>query len=398
VTVGKRLITFMTTRPNQTFAVAVLLAAVIVPPLLASYWLFLTTAAMVTAIAAIGLAIIVGWVGEINLAGGALLGTSAYISSYLLRQESGNFHGWPFVAAAIVGIAAAAALSGLVAIPTARLSGIYVMVLTLGLQITIERTLFAFPWIIGGFGRNIVITRPELFGFSFDSDLRFFYLCFGVMVVSGLFAYALRKSRHGRAMNLVRTDRRAAAAVGVSPWRYKVLAFVVGGGLIGLAGSLASPLYRAPPTPVQYIEFQSLFLLSIPIVAGTDTLVGIVAVAIVFALIPQALESHELSPYLLAGAGLLAGTLVGARGMGGVLLDMIQKKREVALLAAAASRSDAIVAPVAGAAVDSAASSSHVDAMSLSRSAGRVGTATRDVASVTRPETSEPAMRSRGQP
>jgi hypothetical protein len=56
-------------------------------------------------------------------------------------------------------------------------------------------------------------------------------------------------------------------------------------------------------------------------------------VSIAFALIPTALESHDLSPYLLGGIGLVAGTLVGPGGMGGVVLDMFQKKREVAILA-----------------------------------------------------------------
>jgi ABC-type branched-subunit amino acid transport system permease subunit len=330
--VGRRFLVAASERPILVAVTLALVAALIIPPLLASYWIFLTTAGMLTAIVAMGLAIIVGWVGEVSLMAGALLGTSAYISGYLLRQGTGNLHSWPFLAALVIGITCAAGLSAVAAIPTARLSGVYVMVLTLGIQITVERTLFSFPWIIGGFGRNVTVTRPEFLGISFDSDLRFFYLCFAVMLGSALLVHALRRSRHGRAMNLIRTDRRAAAAVGISPWRYKVLAFAIGGGLIGLAGAFTSPLYRAPPTPVQYVAFQSLFLLAIPVVAGTGSLVGIVAVAIAFALIPQSLESHHLSPYLLGGIGLMAGTVVGARGIGGVVLDMIQTKREVALL------------------------------------------------------------------
>ncbi len=332
---NKQLLDTIKSHPVPTALIFAVLLSAIVPPLLANYWVFLATAGMLTAIVALGIAVIVGWVGEITLASGALLGTSVYVSGYLLRQGTGNFHSWPFIPTIIVSVVAAAALSGFVSLATVRFSGIYVMVLTLGLQITLERTLFAFPWIIGGFGRNIVITRPKFLGVSFDSDLRFFYLCFGAMLVSALFVHSLRRSRHGRAMNLVRADRRAAAAVGISPWRYKILAFVIGGGLIGFAGAFTASLYRAPPAPVQYVAFQSLFLLAIPIVAGTDTLVGIVGVAIAFALIPQSLESHHLSPFLLGGIGLVAGTLVGARGMGGVTLDMLQKKQEIALLKAA---------------------------------------------------------------
>jgi ABC-type branched-subunit amino acid transport system permease subunit len=308
--------------------------AVIIPPLLADYWVFLVTAGLLTTITAMGLAIIVGWVGEVTLAGAGLLGASVYVTGYFYRVGESRLNGWPFIPAALVGILFAAFLSGLVALPTARFSGIYVMVLTLGLQITLERTLFSFPWIIGGFGRNVIVNRPRFLGVSFDSDLRFFYLCLAAAVGAGLFVHALRQSRHGRAMNLIRTDKRAAAAVGISPWRYKILAFAIGGGLIGVAGAFTAPLYRSPPAIVQFVAFQSLFLLAIPVVAGTRTLLGIASVSIAFALIPQALESHHLSPYLLGGIGLIAGTIVGPGGMGGNLLEILQKKKEVAILSA----------------------------------------------------------------
>ena len=315
--------------------VAFVAMAVIIPPLLADYWVFLVTAGLLTAITAMGLAIIVGWVGEVTLAGAGLLGASVYITGYFYRVGESRMNGWPFIPAALTGILAAAILSGLVAIPTARFSGIYVMVLTLGLQITLERTLFSFPWIIGGFGRNVIVNRPHFLGLSFDSDLSYFYLCLAAAVAVGLFVHALRRSRHGRAMNLIRTDKRAAAAVGISPWRYKILAFAIGGALIGVAGAFTAPLYRSPPAIVQFVAFQSLFLLAIPVVAGTRTLLGIASVSISFALIPQALESHHLSPYLLGGIGLIAGTIVGPGGMGGNLLEILQKKKEVAILSAA---------------------------------------------------------------
>jgi branched-chain amino acid transport system permease protein len=315
--------------------VAFVAIAVIIPPLLADYWVFLVTAGLLTTITAMGLAIIVGWVGEVTLAGAGLLGASVYITGYFYRVGESRMNGWPFIPAALMGILAAAVLSGLVAIPTARFSGIYVMVLTLGLQITLERTLFSFPWIIGGFGRNVIVNRPHFLGLSFDSDLSYFYLCLAAAVAVGLFVHALRRSRHGRAMNLIRTDKRAAAAVGISPWRYKILAFAIGGGLIGVAGAFTAPLYRSPPAIVQFVAFQSLFLLAIPVVAGTRTLLGIASVSISFALIPQALESHHLSPYLLGGIGLIAGTIVGPGGMGGNLLEILQKKKEVAILSAA---------------------------------------------------------------
>lgn len=325
---------------NRVSIIGVIVAAVViiaVPQALAPYWVFLCTAGFLTAISAMGLAIIVGWIGEISLAGAGLLGSSVYITGYLLRQGPSRLNGLPFLASVVAGVLVAMALSALIAVPTVKFSGVYVMVLTMGLQITLERTLFSVPWIVGGFGRNVIVTRPKALGFSFDSDLRYFYLCLGALAIAGAFVYQLRKSRHGRAMNLVRTDSRAAAAIGISPWRYKIIGFGIGGGLIGFAGAFTAPLYRSPPAIIQFVLFQSLFLLAIPIVAGTRSLSGILVVSMMFALIPTALEDHGWSPYLLGGVGLLAGTVVGPSGMGGNVVDILQQLKETRIMRAIAS-------------------------------------------------------------
>lgn len=334
---------------SQKSVVAVAFAAVmiIVPPFVSSSYIFITTQGFLTAVAAMGLAIIIGWAGQMTLAGAALMGTATYMTGYLMRaptvdpltleESSGTFNGWPFIFAAIIGVLMAAAFSGFVAVPTARFSPVYVLVLTMGLQITLERTLFSQPWLVGGFGADIKINRPELFGFNFGSDLRYFYLCFFVMVLAGFFVHSLRRSRHGRAINLVRTDRRAAASVGISPSWYRVIAFTVGGALIGVAGAFQAPLFGTPPAIIQYILFNSLFLLAIPVVAGTDTIVGIGVVAVTFQILPFALEGRGLSTFLLGGIGLVAGTLIGQRGLGGTVLEIIQKKRDMILLTAASS-------------------------------------------------------------
>ena len=334
-------------RPTpQVMGVVVLALAIgIVPHFVREYWIFLSTAGFLTAITVMGLAVIIGWAGQVTLAGAALLGTSVYITGYLLREGLAGSAPWPFIPAMIGGVACATVLSALVAIPTAKFSGIYVMVLTMGLQVTMERTLFTYTWITGGAGADVRVPRPKVFGFHFNTDTRYFYLSFVVMVIAGVLMHSLRRSRHGRAIHLVRTDRQAAAAVGISPWRYRVIAFAVGGFLIGIAGAFTAPLYESPPALAQYILFQSLFLLAIPVVAGTQTIVGLASVAVAFQILPAALQSHRLSVYLLGGAGLIGGTLLGPRGMAGTLLDVLQQRRDVARLRQVAGADEETEAP-----------------------------------------------------
>jgi ABC-type branched-subunit amino acid transport system permease subunit len=291
------------------------------PYVFANYWVFLGSAACLLAIAALGLTVLVGWAGEVCLAGAALVGTGVYITGFAIRED-----GWglPFLPGALIGVAVTTALALLVSLPTARLSGIYVMVLTLGMQVTIERTVFTSSKLTGG-PDGVFTSRPEFLGISFESDRSYYYLVLAVMGVVLLVLASLRASRHGRAMMLVKTDRRAASAVGVSPWRYKILAFAIVGILAGVAGALTAPLYRSPPTLLQYLSIPSLLFLAVPVTAGFESLLAVVVVAFVFTMTPQALESLGTSPFLIGGIGLVAGTLVGPRGLGGYVLDLLRR-------------------------------------------------------------------------
>jgi branched-chain amino acid transport system permease protein len=297
------------------------------------FWVFLGGAACLLAISGLGLSVVVGWAGEVSLASAALVGTSVYLTGYMVRGDGLDL---PFLVGLLAGMAVAAALHSIAALATAKLSGIYVMVLTLGLQVTIERTVFSVSKLTGG-AEGVYLSRPSFLGLHFDSDTSFYYLCFAVLVGVVLFLTLFRQSRHGRAMLLVRTNREAAAAVGISPWRYKILAFVISGLCLGLAGAMTAPLYRSPPTLLQYLSFASLFLLAVPVTAGSESLIAVIVVAFAFTMLPAGLEEMHLrlSPNIVGGVGLLTGTYIGARGIGGAILDKLRDRRERAALAAA---------------------------------------------------------------
>ncbi len=246
------------------------------------FWVFLGGAACLLAISGLGIAVVVGWAGEVSLASASLVGTSVYLTGYMVRGDGLDL---PFLVGLGAGMVVAAALHSIAALATAKLSGIYVMVLTLGLQVTIERTVFSVSKLTGG-AEGVYLSRPSFLGLHFDSDTSFYYLCLGALAMVVVFLTLFRQSRHGRAMLLVRTNREAAAAVGISPWRYKILAFVICGLLLGLAGGMTAPLYRSPPTLLQYLSFASLFLLAVPVTAGSESLISVIIVAFAFTMLP----------------------------------------------------------------------------------------------------------------
>ncbi|MGH9011193.1 MAG: hypothetical protein ACRDYF_15275, partial [Acidimicrobiia bacterium] len=88
---------------------------------------------------------------------------------------------------------------------------------------------------------------------------------------------------------------------------------------------------------LQYLSFASLFLLAVPVTAGSESLIAVVVVAFAFTMMPAGLEEMHLrlSPNIVGGVGLLTGTYIGARGIGGAILDKLRDRRERAALAAA---------------------------------------------------------------
>ena len=313
-----------TTLLRRPAVLATVALAVAFPFLAENSTIFTVTGGLVLGIAALGLVAVVGWSREVSLVQAGLTGTAAYVSGYFYRSAGGK--GLPFVVAALLATAVVVGLSMLVALGTARLSGIYIMILTLALQIVIEKTFFTATSLTGGL--NAVTTpRPWLFGIDLEQDRTFYFFVLAVVAVMVLLLARLRRSKFGRALLLVGADRKAAASVGISPWSYKIFAFALAGTFAGVAGALSAPLYHSPPGTGAYTTLNSLLYLSIPVVAGFASLWSVVLVAVVFAWAPQALESYHLSPFILAGAALSVGILVGSRGVSGAVVDHVARFR-----------------------------------------------------------------------
>ncbi len=140
-----------------------------------------------------------------------------------------------------------------------------------------------------------------------------------------------RYSRFGRSLLMVGNDKEAAAAAGVNPWRYKIVAFGIGGLFAGIGGALWAPQLGAPPGVGQFSTMQSLVYLAIPVLAGFESVVAVVLTGMVFMALPMAMVQWGWSPQplLLGGFALLVGVLIGPRGLGGALKDGAARVRRV---------------------------------------------------------------------
>jgi ABC-type branched-subunit amino acid transport system ATPase component/ABC-type branched-subunit amino acid transport system permease subunit len=301
--------------------------AVVWPFAFADYQVFTASAAIPLAVASLGLLVLQGWAREISLASAGLFGTALYYFGYLERPDNLG-KGIPWVGAALIAVAAVTALMVVVAAASVRLPGIYLVVITLGVQITLEKSVFTIGRLSGGIsggtelGQSITNPRPWFLGLPLRSDNSFYWFLLGWLVVIVLLLVRLRNSPAGRAFLLVGTDRQAAAAVGISPLRYRLAAFAVSGMLAGTAGVLGCWLYINPPVFTEYLAPSSLLLLAVPVLAGRDSIGWVLAVAAADELVPLWLEHDHVNSFLMAGVGLIGGGLVGPRGLGGWSVDL----------------------------------------------------------------------------
>jgi branched-chain amino acid transport system permease protein len=285
-------------------------------------WLFIIGMSLIMGIVAMGTMAVVGYARETTLMQAGLTGTAIYISGWAYRDNTGGL-GWPFPAAAALGICVTVGISVVVALVAARISPMYIMVLTLAVQFTIENSIFLNGTLTGGL-QAPHIPRPQFFGLSLQSERALYWFLLATTVVLVVLMNRFRYCRYGRSLIMVGTDKEAAAAVGINAWRYKVVAFGIGGLFAGIGGALWAPQLGAPPGVGQFSTMQSLFYLAIPILAGFESVTAVVLTGMVFMALPMALVQWGQSPQplLLGGFALLVGVLIGPRGLGGALRTM----------------------------------------------------------------------------
>jgi ABC-type branched-subunit amino acid transport system permease subunit len=291
-----------------------------------NYWLFILQMSFIMGIVALGTLVVSGYAREITLMQAGLTGTAIYISGWAYRT---NYDGlrWPFPLAMALGVLVVVTISVAVALASARLSPMYVLVLTLAVQFTIENSIFTVGKLTGGLQAPIV-TRPSLYGISLRNEHHEYFFLMALGIVCIVLVERFRHCRFGRAMLAVGFDKNAAAAMGINPWAYRVGAFAMGGLFAGLGGALWAPQLGAPPGVMQFFSMQSLFYLAVPVFAGFDSVLAVYLTGMFFMALPMAMEQYHFQPLLLGGSGLLAGVVMGPRGVSGFAADTAARLRK----------------------------------------------------------------------
>ena len=264
-------------------------------------WVRIADLALLYTLLALGLNIVVGYAGLLDLGHIAFYAVGAYVYALLDSPQFG-LH-WPLWAVLPLGAASAALFGVLLGAPTLRLRGDYLAIVTLGFGEIIRiflNNLNAPVNITNGpqgislidplhFGTISLAAPHRLAGLTLSPPLQYYYLFLACVLVVVFIALRLQDSRIGRAWAAIREDELAAAASGIPVRNVKLLAFAMGATFGGLAGGLFAG-FQGFISPESFNLMESVMVLCMIVLGGMGHVPGVILGAVLLTVLPEALR------------------------------------------------------------------------------------------------------------
>ncbi|MEU6415302.1 branched-chain amino acid ABC transporter ATP-binding protein/permease [Microbispora sp. NPDC046933] len=286
-------------------------AAWLLPYGLDRYAIHVVDVAVIFALLGIGLGLVMGVAGQINLAQVAFFGIGAYACAILTTRA-----GLGFWVAAALAVLAAVVVGLVVSVPALRVQSHYLGIVTLGLALAFIN------WItnaaLAGKSEGISdLPVPPMFGVDLSSEYLFYYVELVVFAIALAFALFVVRTPLGRRMRAMRDDSLAAGALGAEIPLLRITAFVLSGLYGGVAGVLYAGLIRyvAPET---FSVANMFLLLAMVIIGGRQSIVGCVVGALVLSLLREVLVDFSVYAQLGYGSVVVLMVVFAPTGLAGV--------------------------------------------------------------------------------
>ena len=253
-------------------------------------WVRITNYAILYVMLALGLNIVVGFAGLLDLGYIAFYAVGAYVYALLASPQFG-LH-LPFWVILPIGAAVAAFFGVILGAPTLKLRGDYLAIVTLGFGEIIRIFLnnLSQPVNITNGPRGITGIDPfSLAGFRFTTAIHYYFLLLVIMLVIIVINLRLQNSRIGRAWEAIREDEIAARAMGIDTRNLKLLAFAMGASFGGVAGGMFSAI-QAFISPESFILVESIMVVSMVVLGGMGNIWGVILGALLLSFVPEILR------------------------------------------------------------------------------------------------------------
>ena len=273
-------------------------------------WVRITNLAILFILLSLGLNIVVGFAGLLDLGYIAFFAVGAYAYA-LLASPHFNIH-LPFWLILPIGALVACLFGVLLGAPTLKLRGDYLAVVTLGFGEIIRIFLNNLsnpvnitngpqgiaridPFKLGSFDFSKTET---IMGLNFSGPIKYYYLLIVVMVAVIIINLRLQNSRIGRAWEAIREDETAARAMGINTTRIKLLAFAMGASFGGVAGGMFAAI-QGFISPESFVLVESIMVLAMVVLGGMGNVWGVVLGAVLLSFAPEVLR-YTVAPAQMA--------------------------------------------------------------------------------------------------
>jgi branched-chain amino acid transport system permease protein len=267
------------------------------------------------ALLALGLNIVVGFAGLLDIGYVAFFGIGSYVYAFLSSPHFG-LH-LPFLLTLPIVVAATAVSGVIIGAPTLRVRGDYLAMVTLGfgeivylLLVNLDRPLN----ITGGPSGIIGVDPPALAGLAPGSNVEYYFLFLVFLAFAVLMSVRLRDSRIGWAWRAIREDEIAAQAMGINVFVAKLQAFAIGAAFAGVAGCLLASWQRSV-FPANFMFTESINILAMVILGGMGNLFGVILGAALIVALPELFREFEQYRLLAFGFMLMALMVFRPQGL-----------------------------------------------------------------------------------
>ncbi len=286
--------------------VALIVVALLALPLalaqVGTAWVRITNFAILFTMLSLGLNIVVGFAGLLDLGYIAFYAVGAYTYA-LLASPHFNIH-WPWWAILPIGAAIACVFGILLGTPTLKLRGDYLAIVTLGfgeiIRIFLNNLSEPFNLTNGPKGiwsidsvhfMGIHFGSPSHFlGLDFSGTIKYYYFLLVILVLVIVVNLRLQDSRIGRAWEAIREDEIAARAMGINTRNMKLLAFAMGASFGGIAGGMFSAI-QGFISPESFVLVESVMVLSMVVLGGMGNIWGVILGAVLLSFVPEVLRA-----------------------------------------------------------------------------------------------------------
>ncbi|MFI4986238.1 MAG: ATP-binding cassette domain-containing protein [Alphaproteobacteria bacterium] len=295
-------------RGALVLVLAFLLAA---PFILPEYPRFVLSLAIVNIVAVAGVALTMGYCGQVSLGHAGFAAIGAYTTALLMAHFDASY----WLALPLGGVLAAA-FGYLLGLPALRLGSLYVAMVTFGFGLVVQLILQNWYDLANG-PNGLSVPAPSLFGVELLPK-EFHFAIVLVAVVLFWLARNLVKGRPGRAFMAIRESERAARSLGVNPTHYKTAAFALGAFYAGISGGLFTGLTQFV-NPDAFVFPISILYVTMSILGGAGSLVGAAIGGLMLTILPELLRGAAEYKDFLTGLLLLLLLIFLPRGIVGAV-------------------------------------------------------------------------------